>query len=206
KRAALDGTMLRSQARPAAASPHCNSECTNAQPSACVAVIPLPPASIHFDLVYVALENPAVSADRLYGHTPFRRAPICLTSEYGGLFALAHSVGPPDMCRGSFRCGDATWAPPARGGMGQISPFGVARPNLFSKIGQRDGPRQASPACTEGLRRQAQHAIARLEPGPDRHHRGHGGGSAMGPDRLPHALRVRLGGRGPRRAGRARGP
>src|SRR5256885_5526381 len=47
-RAALDGRMPRSEARPAAASAPCHSECTSAQPSTCVAVIPLPPASIHF--------------------------------------------------------------------------------------------------------------------------------------------------------------
>src|SRR5213082_207287 len=105
-RAALDGRMLRSQARPAAASAHCHNECTSAQPSACVAVIPLPPASIHFHLVYVALENPAVSTDPLYRPTPFRRAAICLTSEDGELFARLHARSGLQTCvAGRFAAG-----------------------------------------------------------------------------------------------------
>src|SRR5205823_6630071 len=105
-RAALDGRMLRTQARPAAASAHCHSECTSAQPSACVAVIPLPPGSIHFDLVCVELENPAVSTDPLYGHTPLRRAAICLTSEDGELFARLHARSGLRTCvAGRFAAG-----------------------------------------------------------------------------------------------------
>src|SRR2546430_17714144 len=113
-RAAPDGRMLRSQARPAAASAHCHSECTSAQPSACVAIIPLHPGSIHSDLVYVALENPAVSTDPLYGHTPFRRADLCLTSEDGELFASFNAPSGLQTCvAGRFRAGTRTPRPPS---------------------------------------------------------------------------------------------